>query len=206
VSRWVLALAAVVLAAQPSTARFRAGALPPLPSAGVGGGEVVLELAIEPTGAVGEIRTLRDTPPYTEALRAAVAGWTFEPARGASGEPTGSRVLVAASYRPPTLIGPAAGEPPRDVAPGSPEVPFPTAVTPALYPPTAQGDGQVLAEALVGSDGTPTAVHVVQGAGGFNAAALQAARQWRFRPAAGASRVYLVFGFRQPAMLPPRAP
>jgi len=202
-SSWVVALAAVALAAQPALARFKAGTLPGPPAYNVGGGEVLLEAALDAGGRVTVVRTLRDTPPYTEALRGAVGSWTFEPARDAQGEGTRSLVLVAGSFRPPTSTGPAAGQPPKDVAAPSPGLPFPVTTVPALYPPQARDDAQVLVEMTVAGDGTP-AVQVVRGAPGFNEAALQAASQWRFRPTPG--RAYVLFGFRQPVgTLPPPA-
>jgi TonB family protein len=200
---WVVALAAVALASQPAFARFKAGTLPEPPAHNVGGGEVLLEVALDAGGRVTAVRTLRDTPPYTEKMRAVVGSWTFEPARNAPGEGTPSLVLVAGSFRPPTSIGPAAGQPPKDVAAPSPGVPFPVTTSPALYPPQARGDAQVLVEVTVAGDGTPSA-QVVRGAPGFDAAAVQAAGQWRFRPTPG--RAYVLFGFRQPVgTLPPPA-
>jgi TonB family protein len=195
---WVVVLAAVAVAAPPALARFKDGALPEAPAHNVGGGEVLLEVAVEGGGRVTAVRTLRDTPPYTDAMRRAVAAWTFEPARDAQGARP-SLVLVAGSFRPPTAAGPAAGQPPADVAAPSPGAPFPVTTVPALYPPQARADAQVLVELTVGADGTPSA-QVARGAAGFHEAALQAARQWRFR--AGPGRAYVVFGFRQPVVVP----
>lgn len=199
-SGWVVAVAAVALAAQPSPPRFKGGPLPAPPAPTVGGGEVLLEVALDAEGKVVAIRTLRETPPYTEALRRAVPGWTFEPARDAEGTEVASTVLVAGSFRPATSVGPAPGQRPQDVAPPAAGVSFPVATVPALYPPQARGDAQVLVEVTVAADGTPTA-RVVRGAPGFDDAALQAIRQWRFRPTPG--RACVVFGFRQPVVTAP---
>lgn len=202
-------LLAAMVASQASAPRFKSGTLPDLPAATVGGGEVLLEATVSPEGKVSAVRTLRDTPPYTDALRGAVSGWTFEPALSESGAPVEGRVLVAASYRPPTLMGPAPGEPPRDVAAASPGVPFPSRTAPAAYPPAAQGDWQVLAEVEVGPDGSVRAVRARRPAPGFTESALAAASQWRFQPASGAGgprRAYIVFGFRQPVVIGPRRP
>ena len=199
----VVALAAVAAAAQPALARFKAGTLPEPPAHNVGGGEVLLEVALDAGARVMSVRTLRDTPPYTETMRGAVGSWTFEPARNAQGEGTPSLVLVAGSFRPPTSTGPAAGQPPKDVAAPSPGLPFPLTTAPALYPPQARGDAQVLVEMTVAAHGTPSG-RVVRGASGFDEPARQAAGQWRFRPTPG--RVYVLFGFRQPVgTLPPPA-
>jgi TonB family protein len=181
---------------------IKEGTLPEPSAHNVGGGEVLLEVAVDGGGRVTSIRTLRDTPPYTEAMRRAVATWTFEPARDAQGARP-SLVLVAGSFRPPTSTGPAAGQPPSDLAAPSSGVPFPVTAAPALYPPQARGDAQVLVEMTVAADGTPSG-QVVRGASGFDEAARQAAGQWRFRPTPG--RAYVLFGFRQPVgTLPPPA-
>jgi outer membrane biosynthesis protein TonB len=195
----MIAFSAAAMLAQPAAAKFKSGSLPAPPGTAVGGGEVLLEVQVNEGGGVEAVRTLRDTPPYTEALRSAVEGWTFEPARDEEGSAP-STVLVAGSFRPPTMAAPAIGEAPKDVAAPGARAPFPTTTTPALYPPQAQGDAQVLVEIALGEPGGP-ATRVVRGARGFDEAALQAARQWRFRPGRGVA--YVVFGFRQPVVTTP---
>ncbi len=191
-------------------ARFESGdvfAQPPM----AGGGQVLLELDVSASGEVAKVTVLRSTPPFTDLLRQAVDGWRFIGAREARGDPEGlvavdSKVLVAGFFRPPTLYNaPALGEPPKDVASPSTEVPFPETMAAPLYPPTAHLhlSETVLVEVNVGEDGKVTSSKVVRGAAGLDAAALDAAKQWRFRPArregtAGASVAYIVFGFREP--------
>jgi outer membrane biosynthesis protein TonB len=191
---WTI-VAATLLASEPAAARLKLASLPPLPGPAVGSGEVLLEVAVDATGRVAEVRTLRDSPPYTEPLRATVKDWLFEPARDAAGQPAAAEVLVAGWFRPATVTGPAPGDPPRDVAKPSGRAPFPQATAPALYPPLARGDGQVIVEVSVAADGT-AAARLFRAEPGFGDAALQAARDWRFRPFPGGGRAYLVFGFR----------
>ena len=194
-------------------ARLQSGDLPLQPPMVGGGGEVLLEVGIDNTGRVTEAAVLRSTPPFTAPLREAVLGWRFTPAREAVEDTTRleavkSKVLVAAVYRAPTLYdAPARGGASRDEARASEETPFPTTIKPALYPPRAQAYlGQtVLVEAFVDEEGGVTECRVVRSAGGLDAAALDAARQWSFRPArrdgrAVASRAYIVFGFREPVI------
>jgi TonB family protein len=197
---WVLVLLVAGVPSQPVSPRWKLGTLPPLPDPSVGSGEVLLEVPIDAGGRVGSIRTLRDSPPYTEALRSAVTGWLFEPARDGAGQPVAGAVLVAGSYRPATVIGPALGEPPRDVAAAGTGVPVPLKTVPAPYPPLARGDASVLVEITVGAAGTGTP-RVVRGAPGFDDAALQSAREWQFRPALGGGQVYVVYGFRRPVSM-----
>ena len=197
---WIVAVVVAGLSAQPVSPLWKLGTLPSLPGVSVGSGEVLLEVPIDAGGRVGTIRTLRDSPPYTEALRSAVTNWIFEPARDSAGKPAAGVVLVAGSYRPATVIGPALGEAPRDVAVAGTGVPVPLTTVPANYPPLARGDASVLVEITLGADGTGTP-RVVRGAPGFDDAALQSARAWQFRPTAEGGRVYVVYGFRRPASM-----
>jgi outer membrane biosynthesis protein TonB len=191
---WALVVAAL-LASEPAPARLKIASLPPLPGPAVGSGEVLLEVAIDAAGRVVEVRTLRDSPPYTDALRAAVRNWLFEPARDAAGRPVPSEALVGGAFRPATVVGPTAGDAPRDVAKPSGRVPFPEATAPPQYPPLARDDGQAIVEMAVAADGTATP-RVFRADPGFGDAAMQAARGWRFRPLPGGGRAYVVFGFR----------
>src|SRR4051812_34958902 len=62
-------------------AKYRGGALPPLPPLTVvGGGEVMLELEVTSMGAVRAARALRTTAPYTDLLIGATKTWQFSPA------------------------------------------------------------------------------------------------------------------------------
>jgi protein TonB len=184
-------------------ARLASGSVPDRPPVeAVGGGEVLLELAVGDDGAVTRVVTLRDTPPFTDLLRAVVASWHFAPATD-DGRPLDASVLVAAVFRPPVLLGPAPGTPPRAVAEPCAAIPFPAESVVPPFPPTALGDGIVLVEVTVGTDGKVVDSRGVQAPAPFARAALDAARQWRFRPACRNDRpvpaaAYLVFGFRSP--------
>ena len=205
----VLILLAALSALSPAPSgipRLASGDVPTLPAETLGGGQVILEVAVDDAGRPADARVLRDTPPFTQVLREAVRGWTFEP--GAPGA-----VMVAGLFAPPTLYLPAPGTPPRDVGSPSTSIPFPTTIVPASYPPTARaGGGAVLVEVHVDDGGAVSAAAVIRSAPGFDPSALDAARGWRFRPAqhdgaAAASIAYLVFGFPQPVGgAPPAAP
>jgi protein TonB len=197
-----------------SPARYGSGATPSLPALteAVGGGQAIFELVISPAGAVTTVTPLRTTPPFTELVARAIGGWQFTPAEdeaiGPDGKPAGrapvpSKVLVAAIYRAPTLQTPTLGERPRNVASASTNVPFPSSTAEPPYPVQARSGGVVVIEALVDSTGQVADARVIGSAPPFDSAALDAARQWRFRPAREggkviASYVYLVFGFPQP--------
>jgi TonB family protein len=189
-------------------ASYRAGAVPAMPMQAVGGGQVFLELTISATGGVDRLTTLRSTPPFTEAVFDAVRTWQFlaadELTDAAVRHPIASKVLIAGLFRPPAFFdGSVMGEPPKDLASASDEIPFPTAVVVAPYPPNALGDGMVLVEVVVQPGGTAANARVIRSAPPFDEPALAAARQWMFRPARlrgqpVATFAYILFGFRQP--------
>jgi len=187
-------------------ASYRSGDLPVQPPQVPGGGQVLLELTVGNDGKVIKGHTLRSTPPFTELLVDAVRLWKFQPAED-RGHEVESAVLVAGLFRPPTLMSPAAGEPPKDVTPPSNLIPMPyTMVTPD-YPPGALADGVVLVEVIVERDGTVDAARVLRSSAAFDRAATDAVLQWKFRPARRDGKpvpsfAYVVFGFRQPVTPP----
>src|SRR6266446_5830043 len=101
----MLAMSLALAAPDQSAAFLRHGRIPSHSPYVAGPGEVLLEVAVEVSGAVGEIRTLRSTPPFTDLLRAAVKEWAFEPARTGGGVGVPSRLLVGGFYRPSILVG-----------------------------------------------------------------------------------------------------
>ena len=183
-------------------ASYRSGEVPVQPPRVPEGGRVLLELTVGDDGKVVKGHTLRSTPPFTELLVDAVRLWRFQPAEE-RGKEVESAVLVAGLFRPPTLEGPALGEPPKDVTPPSNMIPMPYTLVPAEYPRGALGDGVVLVEIIVERDGTVGAARVLRSSAAFDKAATVAVLQWKFRPARRdgtpvPSFAYIVFGFRQP--------
>jgi TonB family protein len=194
-------------------ARYESGEVFVQPPFSAGGGEVLLELDVSGSGEVSKVHSLRTTPPFADLLRQAAAGWRFSPARDVPEDPAApvvvdSKVLVAGFFRPPALYNaPARGELPRDVAAPSEEVPFPTTLIGPLYPPTSSlhMSQTVVVEVEVGANGEVASSKVIQPAEGLSAAAEDAARQWKFRPARRNGRevrsfAYIVFGFREPVL------
>jgi TonB family protein len=114
-------------------------------------------------------------------------------------------VLVAALIRAPALIGPTLGDMPRDIGSESDSTPFPFSTVTPLFPPRARDAGIVMIETTIDAGGTTTANRVVRSSPSFDEAALNALRQWRFRPArilgsATPTLAYVIMGFRQPAL------
>lgn len=209
----LLVLSWLLVAESFEPARFESGDVFIQPPMTAGGGEVLLELGVSSSGEVTGVTVLRKTPPFTELLRQAVSGWRFAPAREVLEAPEApvaidTKVLVAGFFRPPTLYNaPAGGEAPEDVAPPSADVPFPTTMVAPFYPPTAylHMSQMVVMEVEVGAEGKVTSSKVIRKAEGLDAAATDAAREWRFRPArrdgkAVPSVAYIVFGFREPVV------
>jgi TonB family protein len=100
-------------------------------------------------------------------------------------------------------MGPTLGEQPKTVAAASSDVPFPTSIVTPLFPPTAVNPGVALVEVRVDENGSVTEAKIRVSAPGFDSAALDAARQWKFRAAKPAgtsvpSVAYIVFGFPVP--------
>jgi TonB family protein len=205
-------VAAVALLAEAFVpVQLQQGSVTPPPPTTLGGGEVWLELTVEDSGRVAEVRTLRDTPPYTALLQADVGRWRFS-AASAQGHAVASAVLVAGLFRPPVLQDvPAPGQAPQDVAEPSEAVPSPTAVFRPSYPPDRLGGATVLVEVRVGVDGAVKEARLVGSPTAFDQASLDAAWRWRFRAARRdgvpvVSTAVLVFGFREPVTAPGQPP
>jgi TonB family protein len=195
----LLVLAATPAAAPYAPARLKSGDAPAPPPNSIGWAWDVVDVTVDRTGRVTAKAGLGGTRGWMGA-GSTVGNWTFEPARDGD-TAIDSHVLVAACYRAPTLVTGPESAPPRVHA--TPDVPSPTTLVPAPYPPNALGDAVVIVELTIDESGAVKDARIVQSGGGFDSPALDTARQWRFRPAqrAGApvpASAYIVFGFRQP--------
>lgn len=195
--------------------RLRDGRVPAQPPQAFGGGEVVLELTVDSDGRVARIDRVRVTPPYAEHVVNAAARWRFTPATAViDGRATtvDASVLVVAIFRPPSLYaGPAPGAPPRVVGTPSPRLPSVGSVAPPAYPPTVTGDGVVVVEIEMSREAKPRNYRIVGPASGFDHAALDAVRSWRFGAPlapeiADPLFAYAVVGFRAPVIGPATRP
>lgn len=197
-----------VAARQVSTApRFVAADLPNLPPQALGGGEVVLELMVDGAGRVTGVDVIRSTPPYTDLIAGSALSWRFEPARRVVKEDRvaeSGRVLVAAYIRPPALYAAPAPGAPADIRGSASKVlPQPQMLTAPAYPPNAVGSGLVLVEIEMTGRGALRGYRVVSPASGFDDAALDAVRVWRFSAPLSPETpeqifVYALVGFREP--------
>lgn len=201
---------------QVSPAALQSGSVPIIPVMAISGGEVALEVAVNRDGAVTGVKPLRSTPPFTDAVAAAVRGWNFSPAEDAllpepgqpidtrTRRPMASKVLVLALYRPPAIFEGTLGEPPKTVGTPSEGVAVPTSpATMPGYPPNALFNGVVLVELSVTDDGNVKGAKVVRSAPPFDQLALEATTTLGFRPPrvhgrSAAANVYVAVAFRQP--------
>jgi outer membrane biosynthesis protein TonB len=192
--------------AQTTAPRLRESRLPAQMPYAVGGGEVMLELLVDASGAVSRVEPLRVTPPYTEQLIDAATTWKFDVARAPADKRTAAvaPVLVVAVIRPPaSYSGPSLGTPPQTLNRPSSLLPQVAAVTTPPYPPLALGSGMVLVELEMNRRAELRGYRVVSPPSGFDNAALDAVRSWRFvAPDAPDTPerffVYAVLGFREP--------
>lgn len=163
------------------------------------GGVAGFAVTVDETGSVTAVDTVQDVAPYGDALREALRGWSFEPARE-QGRAVRSRVLLVAFLRPPELAV-IAPERPRYLEATAPaDLPWPRSVTVPPYPPNALGSGKVILESDVTEEGKVTSPRVLNPGSPFDGAATGAAQEWAFRPATrdgrpAAARVYFLFSF-----------
>jgi TonB family protein len=199
----VAAARAVSGQADPVAARLQSGGLPIVPVQAVAAGEVLLSVTVSPAGSVGAIDVVRTTPPFTDAVIAAVRGWRFTPALDEQRKPMASRVLVGAMFGSPSLRVPTVGEPPKDVTPAATALPMPLTTPMPQFPVNARSGGTVLIETLVAPSGRVVAVTAIRPNPPFDEPAMEAARGWLFRPPQGPglppnNYAYLIFAFRPP--------
>jgi TonB family protein len=191
------ALSAAESATQPP--RLVRAQLGPAPWSAQSGGIAACDVTLDAGGAVVGVDLVQDVPPYGALLLEAVQSWGFEPARE-DGRPVGARVLVLGLFRPPTLSVQAPESPRYKSTTAPEEIPWPASVALPPYPANVVGSGKVIVEADVADQGSVASARVLGSASAFDSAALDAARQWVFRPAARsgrpvASRAFLIFSF-----------
>lgn len=86
--------------------RMITGGVVPYPMGAAGTATVIVELVVDPLGAVSDVRLVLGAPPFTHATMSAAWHWRFEPAlRG--DEPIAARVRVRVDFVPPEVTVPA---------------------------------------------------------------------------------------------------
>jgi TonB family protein len=170
-------------------------------------GAVVLEVTLDESGAVQDIRPVREIASLTEPAVHSVKGWHFKPAL-MDGTPVPSLVTVAIMFNPP-LNPPANPLPPSSAgASGRPMLqPAPPDVVSAVfatYPmTTAVKKGTVVLQVGLGESGDVLDVKPVRDVTPFTAQAVDAVKKWQFSPAEMkgkpvASSIFVAFVFESP--------
>jgi TonB family protein len=195
----LVAAAAAWAQEAPTPPRLLSAAVPPSPMNAQSGGIAAFDVAVDDAGSVASVDTVQDVAPFGDALRGAVRGWRFEPARE-QGRAVRSRVLVLGFFRPPELAVIAPERPRYKDTTAPEELPWPTSVTVPPYPPNALGSGKVILEVEVSEEGKVASTRVLNPGSPFDGAAAGAAQAWTFRPASRngrpvATRAYFVFTF-----------
>ena len=182
-------------------ARFGSGTIPGQPPLASTGALVVVELEIAPSGIVTDSVVIDDGPPYTAAITKAARTWRFRPARE-DGAAVFGKALVVGVFRPPVLMGSDLPKP-THVQDTSEDLPYPTATTTPVYPPTALYEGVAFVEVEIDEGGGVREAVLRTTEEAYDALALEAVEKFRFRPArqngvAVTSYALVFFGFRQP--------
>ena len=183
-------------------AALQAWSVDPIPYGASAAGIVLLDVAVDGQGAVGEVKVLQDIAPFTDLIRGRLSTWRFRPAHE-DGRAVATHVLVAGVFAPAMLQFPAPTQPLVPDPEPDASVPFPTTVAFAPYPARAMGDAGLMVEVALGADGALRSAKAVAGTPGFGDVSVSTAKQWIFRAASRKrvnvpARAYLFFSYRQP--------
>jgi TonB family protein len=136
----------------------------------------------------------------------AVKQWWFKPAT-LDGQPIPCEIPVAFSFSWPMACmgGPRTGSFGKSDVPSTPSFNPPavvSSVTP-VFPANALGAGSVVVSVSLDAAGKIQNVKIIKGSEGFNFSALEAIKQWRFKPATLdgqpiPSMIPVAFSFGQP--------
>ena len=78
---------------------------PVYPFNAVNPGTVVLEISLDPTGKIEEVKVVQAAPGFTQEAQRVIQKWKFKPAR-LNGEPIRSVIPVAFSFSQPLIWRP----------------------------------------------------------------------------------------------------
>jgi TonB family protein len=173
-------------------------------------GIVTLDVSVDATGTMQNVRVVRDVPPLTSAAQNAVQGWQFTPVL-VNGQPAAGAVRINVVFNPFNPNGVGLPTPPLQpansggaAASGDFQPAQVTAASYATYPPHTVMAGTVVLQVHVGSSGKVQGVIVVRGTGSLNGTAARAVKTWQFMPATYrgktmASDVVVAYVFALPA-------
>ncbi len=175
-------------------------------------GTVTVMFTIGIDGSTSHVRILDSHPSgiFNQAARAAVKQWLFQPAT-VNGRPVAENVSQTLVFRPPANTSQAptqtasnmtrhVGKPPADSVPGNIQ---PVHLVPPQYPPAAyrrNEGGSVTVSFLVDPNGHTSHINVVysEPRHTFDTAAMNAVREWRFKPINKPTKVVQTITFTPP--------
>lgn len=177
-------------------------------------GTVTVAFTVQPDGSTANIHIVDSEPAgvFNQAAIAAVRQWRFHPAT-ADGAPVASNVSQTLVFRPPAKPAPTTvaktPEPPPSGNGGQPppnSVPsniHPTHLVPPHYPSgayRARQGGRVTVSFMVGRNGHTRDIRVLSSKPRhtFDSAAVDAVRQWRFKPVDTPTKVVQTITFTPP--------
>jgi TonB family protein len=162
-------------------------------------GQVIVRIVVSETGDVESAEIISGNPVLANAAVDAVKQWKFKPYIR-NGQPVKAAVKLPFDFTPPTDGAPPAAQTiilatptaPAHVAPPT-RIRVSSGVMQGLlihkvepsYPSQARQDrvqGTVVLYALISKEGTIADQHVVSGDPLLNGAAIDAVKQWRYRP------------------------
>jgi len=172
-------------------------------------GVVTLGVAVDATGAVQDVKVIRDLPPLTAAAQQGLKSWKFAPAvKNGKFEPGSVRVHIVFNPFNPGDTDAAAGQEPSASDGGASDDDFQPAqlqtATFAQYPENSVASGMVLVQLNVDADGVVQGARVMKGAGPLAGAVTRTVKSWTFSGAtykgnAVRSVVPVAFVFASPA-------
>jgi TonB family protein len=172
-------------------------------------GLVAVDIGVDASGNLRNVKVVQDVAPLTGAIVAAVKTWAFSAAQ-LNGSAVGGRIRVNAVFNPfnPGGVGiPSGGLQPEEPTGGAGAF-VPARVTSAKYanyPVNTVEFGTVVLDVHVGKSGKVEGVKVIRGADPLTTAGSAAVKSWKFAAAtyegnAVSSRVVVAFVFPSPAL------
>jgi TonB family protein len=176
----------------------------PYPPQSLTGGEVVLDVLVDETGRLAQIRLIRGEDPFLFNVLAAIRTWTFLPGLE-NGRAVPVRIGIAFQFPQSLKQGVSASAHTFEVpvAHAGERSALPTVTVEPELPAESAAEGSVILYDTVDAQGNVLATRVLESDESLTPAALTAAQHWQFAPgmqaaATHASATILVFTFRCP--------
>lgn len=172
-------------------------------------GIVTMMVNLDSSGNMQNLDVLRDLPPLSSVVSAAIKSWSFRPA-SLDGQAVPSVLPVSVVFNPFNPGGVGNLSQTISLSPATPAAtagynpPQITAASYATYPVASIASGAVVLDATIGTTGKVTRLHVVRDVQSLTPQATSAAKVWTFAPATYQgtpmiSHIVIAFVFPSPA-------